>query len=91
MPDEKKNDAEEDDGHDSSQDAPGGRWSTDAAGIESIGSLIEIEDLTTPEQKMRNAEAARFKEELLVLARKLAAEIGEDDDDDEGEGERERS
>ena len=85
MPDQKKNDLENDDGLDQGQDAPGGRWNTDAAGIESIGALIEIEDLSTPEQKMRNAEAARFKEESLILARKLAAEIGDDDEDDEDE------
>ncbi len=82
MPDGKKNDAPEDDGHDQTQDAPGGRWNTDAAGIESLGSMIEFEDLSTPEQKLRNAKAARWKEEYLARARKLAAEIGDEDEDE---------
>jgi len=81
MPDQKDEEPDQGQGHGPDQDADGGRWITDAAGIESIGAVIEIEDLTTPEQKKRNAEAMRFRAESLDLARKLAAE-GIDDDED---------
>ena len=85
MPDEKKNDAEEDEGLEQGQDASGGRWNTDTAGIESIGSMIEVEDLSTPEQKEGNAKAARWQEEFHARTRKRAAEIGDESENaDEG-------
>jgi len=85
MPDEKKNEAEDDEGLEQGQDASGGRWNTDAAGIESIGSMIEVEDLSTPEQKARNAKAARWQEEFQARTRKRAAEIGDESENaDEG-------
>lgn len=64
---------------------PRARWKTDASGIEQAGVVVETIDLTTPEQKKRNAEAARILAESLALAHRLTEAGIDDDDEDEVE------
>ena len=76
MPDPKQGDDEDQPGD------PNARWGAEAAGVEPIGAVAEIEDRTTPEQKKRNEEAARLKDEALDRARQAVADSGGEDDDD---------
>lgn len=82
MPDPKQDD-DEDQAYD-----PNARWGSDAAGVEPIGGETEVEDLTTEEQRKRNAEAQRIREQSLALAQRLADDGAGEDDDDEGDAEK---
>lgn len=81
MPDPKQDDDEDQAGD------PNARWGADASGVEPIGGEMEVEDLTTDEQRKRNAEAQRIREQSLALARRLAEAAGEDEDDDDSDPE----
>jgi|GEM_PF-6596582 hypothetical protein len=82
MPDPKQDD-DEDQAYD-----PNARWGSDAAGVEPIGGETEVEDLTTEDQRKRNAEAQRIREQSLALAQRLADDGAGEDDDDEGDAEK---
>lgn len=82
MPDPKQDDDEDKAGD------PNARWGADAAGVEPIGAEEDVEDLTTEEQRARNAEAMRKREESLALAQRLADDGAGEDDDDEGDAEK---
>lgn len=79
----------QDDGEDQAYD-PNARWGSDAAGVEPIGGETEVEDLTTEDQRKRNAEAQRIRAQSLALAERLAAAADEagGEDDDEGDAEK---
>ena len=80
-------DPKEDDDEDQAYD-PNARWGSDAAGVEPIGGETEVEDLTTEDQRKRNAEAQRIREQSLALAQRLADDGAGEDDDDEGDAEK---
>jgi len=67
---------------------PSARGGADAAGVEPIGGETEVEDLTTEDQRKRNAEAQRIREQSLALAQRLADDGAGEDDDDEGDAEK---
>lgn len=82
MPDPKQDD-DEDQAYD-----PNARWGSDAAGVEPIGGETEVEDLTTEDQRKRNADAQRIREQSLALAQRMADDGAGEDDDDEGDAEK---
>ena len=75
------------DDDDSGNANPRARWDAGADGIEQIGSVVETEDRTTPEQRARNERAAEIRDQSAMLARRLA-EAGTHDDDDEAVAEK---
>lgn len=77
-------DPKQDDDEDKAGGDPNARWGAEADGVEPIGAEEEVEDLTTEEQRARNAEALRIREQALEKARAMADE-GEGEDDDEGD------
>jgi hypothetical protein len=61
---------------------PNARWGAEAAGIEPLEMVGDVEDMTTAEQRARNAKAAEMRDAALLRAQEMADE-GQDDDDEE--------